>query len=136
MKKKEITRKTFALIFCILLIKASVADIRIEINKKRKERKERGKKRAERNLAEAQDVITRGDWFDIQIRPVYTSRARARAKRNEKGGKIYARACMYAPGVIKGVNDGRGKSHNPLLFADLSVFRDALSGALSSAGAM
>jgi hypothetical protein len=63
------------------------------------------------------------------------SLARARAKRNEKGGKIYARACMYAPGVIKGVNDGRGKSHNPLLFADLSVFRDALSGALSSAGA-
>jgi len=98
MKKKEIMRKTFALIFCILLIKASVADIRIEINKKRKERKERGeKKRAERNLAEAQDVITRGDWFDIQIRPVYTSRARARARNEMKkeGKSMRALACMH-----------------------------------------
>lgn len=51
--------------------------------------------------------------------------------------KIYARVRVYAPSVIKGVNDGRGKSHNPLLFADLSVFRDASSGvALSGPGAM
>lgn len=51
--------------------------------------------------------------------------------------KIYARVRVHAPGVIKGVNDGRGKSHNPLLFADLSVFRDASSGvALSGPGAM
>ncbi|KAL2721625.1 hypothetical protein V1477_020445 [Vespula maculifrons] len=28
------------------------------------------------------------------------------------------------PSVIKGVNDGYGKSHNPLLFAELSAFRN------------
>lgn len=85
---------------------------------------EKNKKKS-RGGQEAQDVITRGGPVDIQIRPLYTS-----AK------KIYAHARVYAPGVIKGVNDGHGKSHNPLLFADLSVFRDASSGALSNADAM
>lgn len=95
--------------------------VRVKI-KKRGEKKDKKKSRGGQ---EAQDVITRGGPLDIQIRPLYTS-----AK------KIYAHARVYAPGVIKGVNDGRGKSHNPLLFADLSVFRDASSGALSNADAM
>lgn len=94
--------------------------VRVTIkNKKPKEEKK------SRSRQEEQDVITRDSPFDIQIRPVYTSRQ-----------KIYAHVRVYAPDVIKGVNDGRGKSHNPLLFADLSVFRDASSGALSSPGAM
>lgn len=96
--------------------------VRVKIKKKEREKKDKKKSRGGQ---EAQDVITRGGPLDIQIRPLYTS-----AK------KIYAHARVYAPGVIKGVNDGRGKSHNPLLFADLSVFRDASSGALSNADAM
>jgi len=38
--------------------------------------------------------------------------------------KIYAHARVYAPGVIKGVNDGHGKSHNPLLC--LRIYRSSV----------
>jgi len=114
-KRKGITRKRFALIFCISLIKASLADIRIEINikKKKKERKESAPGEGGRNGGKKDRKESCGggagrnnSWRLVRYSnsssihvslplSLSLSRARAQNEMKKEGKSMRAPACMH-----------------------------------------